>query len=205
MAIKLRQESALNLTLEGSTGSFQVGKGLSGQNSIEVKYFLTYVGLGFSSLSNEALLSELAPVRDIFDFNSLDFDEIMHSDIDDARVSKELIPYLLDEKSINLIKLFPPIIVVVLPVEEDRNRPANLYPEVSSETVKQVSNDDHDERNTLPPEGGQPAEAHRAQELQPGAIVSDMLPGCLWLDQSQTPSGQGCEACLCASGLVWVE
>ncbi|MBW4482085.1 MAG: hypothetical protein KME14_06050 [Tildeniella torsiva UHER 1998/13D] len=135
MALKLRKESVLNLTLEGSTGSFSVGTGVEGQRSIEVKYFLTHVGLDFSTGFDEALLSELAPVREIFDVNQLDFDEIMQRDIDDSRVSSELIPYLLDDKSIDLVKLFPPIVVVILPVKEDENRPDNLYPEVIKEIL----------------------------------------------------------------------
>lgn len=130
MSLKLRKESALNLALEGSIGSFSVGTGVEGQNSIEVKYFLTHVGLDFSTGSNEALLSHLAPVREIFDLNLLDFDEIMQRDIDDARVSSELIPYLLDEKSVDLVKLFPPIVVVVLPIKEGENRPGKLYSKV---------------------------------------------------------------------------
>jgi hypothetical protein len=133
MALKLRKESALNLTLEGSIGSFSVGTGIKGQNSIEVKYFLTHVGLDFSTGSNEALLSYLAPVREIFNLNQLDFDEIMQRDIDDARVSSELIPYLLDNKSIDLVKLFPPIVVVVLPIQEGENRPDKLYGKVVEE------------------------------------------------------------------------
>jgi DNA-sulfur modification-associated len=125
-----RSESALDLCLEGSIGSFSVGASRTGQSSIEVRYFLTHVGLDFSNTSNDALLSHLAPVREIFGFKSLDFDEIMQRDIDDARVSSELIPYLLDENSADLIKLFPPIVVVVLPLEEDEKRPAKLYPKV---------------------------------------------------------------------------
>jgi hypothetical protein len=136
MVLKLRKESALNLTLEGSIGSFSVGGGQTQQNSIEVKYFLTHVGLDFSSGSDEALLSHLAPVREIFDVNQLDFDEIMQRDIDDARVSSDLIPYLLDEKSVDLVKLFPPIVVVVLPVMEEENRPADLYSAVIEEEIE---------------------------------------------------------------------
>jgi DNA-sulfur modification-associated len=137
MAIKLKKESALNLVLEGSIGSFSVGNGQDKQNSIEVKYFLTHVGLDFSNGSNEALLSHLAPVREIFDVNNLDFDEIMQRDIDDARVSSDLIPYLLDDKSVDLVKLFPPVVVVILPVKEGENRPDNLYPEVSEEETQE--------------------------------------------------------------------
>ena len=131
MNLKLRRESALNLVLEGSVGSFNAGTGRAGQNSLEVKYFLTHVGLDFASGTDEEVLKHMAPVREIFDFKQLDFDEIMQRDIDDARVSSELVPYLLDSKSQDLIKLFPPIVVVVLPVKEQENRPASLYPKIS--------------------------------------------------------------------------
>lgn len=140
--LKIKKDTALNLTLEGSVGSFNVGKGKTDQNSLEVKYFLTHVGLDFSSGSNEAVLSHLAPVREIFDFEHLDFDEIMQRDIDDARVSGELVPYLLDSKSSDLLKLFPPIIVVVLPIREQDFRPAGLYPKVEIEDIPQ-SGDEH--------------------------------------------------------------
>lgn len=139
MPLQLRKESVLNLSLEGSTGTFSVGTGREGQNSLEVKYFLTHVSLDFSTGSNEALLSHLAPVREIFDLEQLDFDEIMQRDIDDSRVSSELIPYLLDDKSRDLIKLFPPIVVIVLPVREGENLPASLYPNVSEETDEERS------------------------------------------------------------------
>jgi len=141
VAIKLRRESALNLTLEGSVGSFRVGTGADNQTSSEVKYFLTHVGLDFAAGRNDALLAELAPVREIFDYQSLEFDEIMQRDIDDARVSAELIPYLLDDETRDLVKLFPPIIVIVLPVHEDRNRPAQYYPAVNEISQEETSDE----------------------------------------------------------------
>jgi len=131
--MRIRRESALNLVLEGSAGSFQVGEGGDGQQSIEVKYFLTHIGLDFGAGgADEGVLSHIAPVREIFNFESLEFDEIMQRDIDDARVSAELIPYLLDERSAGLIKLFPPIIVVVLPTVPGQNKPAPYYPKVET-------------------------------------------------------------------------
>lgn len=141
MQKKRPKESALNLVLEGSIGSFSVGTGIEKQNSIEVKYCLTHFGLDFSISSNEGLLSHLAPVREIFDLNLLDFDEIMQRDIDDARVSSELIPYLLDEKSVDLVKLFPPIVVVVLPVEEGKNSPSKFYSELEEEEKPESDQD----------------------------------------------------------------
>ena len=146
MSLKITRESSLNLSLQGSVGSFRVGTGTDGQQSLEVKYFLTHVGLNFAASSNTGLLSELAPVREIFDFKSLEFDEIMQRDIDDARVSAELIPYLLDEASRDLVKLFPPIIVMLLPIHDDRNRPAAFYPKrFEGETRKEVPGGLHGE------------------------------------------------------------
>ena len=49
MTLRLRQETALDLTLEGSIGSFRVGTGQNGHSSLEVKYLLTHVGLNFES------------------------------------------------------------------------------------------------------------------------------------------------------------
>lgn len=129
MSIDLTPTSALDLSLRGSTGSFKVGSP-TGDAPLQVKYFLTHVGLNFDSGSDEKLLKELAPVREIFDFKRLDFDELMQRDIDDSRVSSELIPYILDEKTKDLIKFFPPIVVMALPILSDRNKPDDYYSNV---------------------------------------------------------------------------
>lgn len=133
MSLNLSVTSALNLTLEGSTGSFSVGRDAGSDQTVEVKYFLTHVGLNLMSGSNEELLRHLAPVREVFPSRDLDFNELMQRDIDDARVSSELVPYLLDRKSRDLVKLFPPIVVVVMPVETNANRPAERYAKVTRE------------------------------------------------------------------------
>lgn len=89
MSLGLSVSSALNLTLSGSVGTFSVGTGQAAQKTVEVKYFLTHVGLNFASGANEEVLKHLAPVREIFPTTELEFDEIMQRDIDDARVSSE--------------------------------------------------------------------------------------------------------------------
>ena len=89
--------SALDLLLEGAIGSFKVGKKNSTERSLEVRYMLTHVSLDPQAVEDQKLLERLMPVREVFDLKELDFDEIMQRDIDDARVSLELIPYLLDE------------------------------------------------------------------------------------------------------------
>ncbi len=131
MEFGLSKDSALDLTLKGSVGNFSVGGAPKDRDSIDVHYFLTHVGLDFASSSNEAVLSNIAPVRETFDFDQLGFDELMQRDLDDARVSSELIPYLLDTQSRDLVKLFPPIIIAVLPTKEDTVGPGKYYPEVT--------------------------------------------------------------------------
>lgn len=143
--MKLGKNSALDLTLKGSVGSFKVASTIDGDErggeSLEVKFLLSHVSLDYSSGQDNKILSELAPVREIFDFKQLDFDEIMQRDIDDSRVSSKLIPYILDENSRDLIKFFPPIVIFVLPIEESRTKPLKLYPKVSSGIEELKEND----------------------------------------------------------------
>ena len=131
--IPLEQPSALNLRLQGSSGRFQIGSDAA--KSLEVKYFLTNVGLALGQGANDHLLSELAPVREVFKTDELGFDELMQRDIDDARVTSELVPYLLDYQTAGLVKLFPPIVVMVLPKAHGEDRPLRLYP-VTSEHIE---------------------------------------------------------------------
>jgi hypothetical protein len=131
--LKLTRSSGLNLTLEGSVGRFRIGT--SGENkSLEVLYLETHIGFDPTVAANEAMLQSLEPVRETFDFQDLGFDEIMQRDIDDARVTTELIPYLLDDESSGTIKFFPPIVVVVLPVQNRILRPESYYPKVTKFT-----------------------------------------------------------------------
>jgi hypothetical protein len=124
----------LNLTLEGSIGRFRTGPSAESQSkSLEVLYLQTHIGFDPSVASNEGMLKHLEPVREMFDLKDLDFDEIMQRDIDDTRVSTELIPYLLDKGARDTIKFFPPIVVVVIPVKDRELKPDQLYPPVSRE------------------------------------------------------------------------
>jgi hypothetical protein len=133
MKFSLKPESAIDITLEGSVGFFSIGDVNSLQNkSIDVTYLETHVGFDPSIETNYKLLKHLAPVREIFPSKELNFDEIMQRDIDDARVSTELIPYLLDSKSRGSVKFFPPLVVVVLPVKQNNTQPDRFYPKVEA-------------------------------------------------------------------------
>jgi hypothetical protein len=59
MALKLGTPSALNLTLQGSVGSFSVGHGSNGHSSLEVKYFLTHVSFDFEMGTSAEVYSTL--------------------------------------------------------------------------------------------------------------------------------------------------
>jgi hypothetical protein len=122
-------KSALDVHLNGTIGTFQVSSEDGKSAGVEVRYLLTHVTLS-EKQGQAQLLSMLAPVREVFDLKQLGFDEIMQRDIDDARVSLELIPYLLDTSTTGLIKLFPPIVAVALPLKPNSRVPDANYRKV---------------------------------------------------------------------------
>lgn len=139
--IKLTTTSSLNLKLEGSVGRFRIAANQEDNTStsLDVMYLETHVGF---SPTNEALLRQLTPFRELFDHKQLDFEEMMQRDIDDARVSTELIPYLLDSAAKQSIKFFPPIVAVILPIADGDWRPTRLYPKVEHSTVSPLTEGD---------------------------------------------------------------
>ena len=132
------KQSALDLSVKGSMGHFQVVD--NGNASVRVEYLLTHIGLALEGDQEEAFLRHLQPVREVFPLQKLGFEEIMQRDIDDARVSTKLIPYLLGTASTGLVKLFPPIVVAVIPTDTD-GLPADHYPRVDDLTP--VEEQDH--------------------------------------------------------------
>ena len=134
MDIRITRSSALDLELKGSVGQFSIaGNQPQDEASLEVMYLSTHIGFDSADASNEFMLRTLQPFRELFDYKELKFEEIMQRDIDDARVSTELIPYLLDAKAQGSIKFFPPIVAVVLPIAAGAKKPALRYPAVIRE------------------------------------------------------------------------
>lgn len=127
-------KSALDVHLNGTIGTFRVSSEDGNSAGVEVRYLLTHVTLS-EKQGQAQLLSMLAPVREVFDMKQLGFDEIMQRDIDDARVSLELIPYLLDTSTSGLIKLFPPIVAVALPLQPNSRVPDANYRKVERTRV----------------------------------------------------------------------
>lgn len=127
-------KSALDVHLNGTIGTFRVSSKDGKSAGVEVRYLLTHVTLS-EKQGQAQLMSMLAPVREVFDLKQLGFDEIMQRDIDDARVSLELIPYLLDTSTTGLIKLFPPIVAVALPLKPNSRVPDTNYRKVARSRV----------------------------------------------------------------------
>jgi hypothetical protein len=128
-------KSALDVHLEGTIGTFRVSSDDGKSAGVEVRYLLTHVTLS-EKQGQAQLLSMLAPVREVFDLKQLGFDEIMQRDIDDSRVSLELIPYLLSTSTSGLIKLFPPIVAVALPLKPNSRAPDANYRKVERTQVE---------------------------------------------------------------------
>jgi hypothetical protein len=76
---------------------------------------------------NIRLLRTLGPVREIFPVKDLGFDELLQRDLDDSRVSTQLIPYLLKTHGRQTVRFFPPIICMLLPVDTTTARPLRAY------------------------------------------------------------------------------
>src|SRR5450830_1220148 len=131
MAIITGSKTALDVHVPGTIGTFRVSADDGKFSGIEVRYILTHVTLS-DKIGQAQLLSMLAPVREVFDLKQLGFEEIMQRDIDDARVSLELIPYLLDTSTAGQIKLFPPIVAVAMPLKPNSKAPEKLYRKVSN-------------------------------------------------------------------------
>ena len=81
-----------------------------------MRYIQTHITFSLDGGHQERLFQNLIPVREIFVPRDLGFEDLMQRDIDDARVSLALIPYLLSQQAVGQVKFFPPIVTVVLPV-----------------------------------------------------------------------------------------
>src|SRR3984957_5559069 len=122
--------SVLDLPVEGALGTFSVTPAAPDAPSIPVKYIQTHITFDLDGGQKERLFQNLAPVREIFQTKDLGFEDLMQRDIDDGRVSTELIKYLLEPGA--AVKFFPPIVAVVVPVGP-QNRLLPAYPDIAEE------------------------------------------------------------------------
>jgi hypothetical protein len=120
--------SVLDLTVEGAVGTFSVTPAAPDAPSIPVKYIQTHINFDLDGGNKERLFKNLLPVREIFQARDLGFEDLMQRDIDDGRVSTELIKYLLEPGA--AVKFFPPIVAVVVPVGS-HNSLLSSYPAIT--------------------------------------------------------------------------
>ena len=83
----------------------------------EVYYVQSSVSLG--DPEQALLIKELAPVRETVEPELLGFENLIQRDLDDARVTNALIPYLLSGGH-GVARMFPSILVVLLPTKHER-------------------------------------------------------------------------------------
>jgi len=124
--------SGLDLHISGAIGSFSVKPAAPASPSLPVKYLQTHVTFDLDGGQRERLFQNLLPVREIFETKDLNFEDLMQRDIDDGRVSTELIPYLLEPGA--AVKFFPPIVAVVVPVGSQKEL-LSSYPDITEETI----------------------------------------------------------------------
>lgn len=122
----------LDLLVEGALGTFSVTPEQPDAPSIPVKYIQTHITFDLDGGHKERLFQNLMPVREVFQTKDLGFEDLMQRDIDDGRVSTELIKYLLEPGA--AVKFFPPIVAVVVPVGP-QNRLLPAYPDVQEERI----------------------------------------------------------------------
>ena len=114
------------IDVQGVLGNFKVPHA-----DLTVEYVLTYSPLDGGLTSNGRLLDLLVPVREAFKLSDLDFDQLLQRDLDDYRVSGEMIPYLLGKTSSDP-RFFPPIVAVIIPMTGTTM--AGLYPPCNKST-----------------------------------------------------------------------
>ena len=111
------------IDVQGVLGTFKVPHA-----NLAVEYVLTYASLDGGETANGQLLDLLVPVREVFRLKDLDFDHLLQRDLDDFRVSEEMVPYLLGETSSDP-RFFPPIVAVIVPMNGENME--KLYPQCS--------------------------------------------------------------------------
>lgn len=111
------------INVQGVLGTFKVPHA-----NLTVEYILTYAALDGGNTANGQLLDLLVPVREVFRLKDLDFDHLLQRDLDDFRVSEQMVPYLLGETSSDP-RFFPPIVAVIVPMNGENM--GELYPQCS--------------------------------------------------------------------------
>lgn len=119
------------IDVQGVLGTFKVPHA-----DLTVEYILTYASL--DGTPNNRLLDLLVPVREVFSIKDLDFDHLLQRDLDDYRVSEEMVPYLLGKmpsgETFSDPRFFPPIVAIIVPTNGKSMN--ELYPKCKKDKEK---------------------------------------------------------------------
>ena len=144
------------IKITGVQGEFQIE-----DDQIPVNYILTSASLSKERdgdtekmKAHRAHMQELlgfsTPVREIIDVASLNFDELMQRDLDDYRISQEIITYLVGQPPsgvqrseipgdrVGSPRFFPPIIGVIVPYDEEEKKVEDYYPLMEERNLEDV-------------------------------------------------------------------
>lgn len=122
MSFGQTQQITYTNNIRGNYGEFKTPAGL-------VSYIQTNARLGPASAESEnRLATSLAPVREVLDTRSMNFNQLLQRDLDDHRIATELIPYIIEGQHTGHC-FFPPIMAVVLPFEA--GQPGDSFPATS--------------------------------------------------------------------------
>lgn len=100
------------LKLQGLYGSFEIP-----ESNFTLRYFSTFANNREKDSDHHKLLQELKPMRERLQASSVnDLGTLLQRDLDDARVSQDLVPYLQNLKGDGKhIAFFPSILAVLMP------------------------------------------------------------------------------------------
>lgn len=119
--------SSFDARLAGTLGQFRTA-------GVPMDYILTKATLTLtagSSLEQSSLAKHLRLMREVLDVKHLAFEQLLQRDLDDDRVARRLIPYLLSGKQ-DAPAFFPPVLAVLLPIRGaggEFAEPGDRYPE----------------------------------------------------------------------------
>jgi hypothetical protein len=113
--------------VDGSYGRFETPAGA-------LCYIQTKARLAGDASCYAKLTKALAPAREVLEIREMNFNQLLQRDLDDHRIAKDLIPYVLKPAVTGLPSFFPPIVAVLLPFNT-RQQPEQSFPE-PTETVE---------------------------------------------------------------------
>ena len=110
--MKFSSTNSAAIQLHGTIGEFETNN-----SNIVIKYFSTIANNREEGSSYHDLLKRLSPMREKTETSSIeDLQQLLQRDLNDNRVAKELIPYLINKDHIKShVTFFPSILSVLMP------------------------------------------------------------------------------------------